>query len=1065
MSKSRDGSTADMKIRVKGRVLKFDLFHSTIFQKLHSMTDSSFRVRIKLLFIFCVFCSCLWSVTAVAEVARVAVGEIHIKGETEEVNEQVSGVCELWHALLTERLSEFESIDILEREYLSTILKELELSLTDLSDPNSNIQAQKLIGVDFLVLSELVADKSTYTLSSRLVSVKDGSVEKDFNIKIDVNDIYEQVNIIAAEIKGSAINYFNTSNITHLIAIADFENKSPLSRNDWMETSVPRKLRRALKRLPCVRILEREEVDLLLKEVRLSKGGFIQKAKDTLEKKGNCKRRFLITGSYDEYQPLDQKSRLEFSVNLSDIDLQRHSTFKIDFRISKFDKVLSDIENSLVEQIFDPDSKTKVLTTNRLKNSQNEYEAKVNFDKALRLMGYNSLKDLQALGHTTGWTIRSYTYFSQTRHPGDRSPIRRANILRAVRYLKTSIMLNNNDPYAKELLAVLLVDGQISDASLALELTQEIAARYRGSGHETGALHFLLRLLGPVKGRPYFDFLLEKYPRSYAAQTAISSVTRSLADRKDIPLPEKMEKAKELMQKALQWHSRSHFVEAQMQTWFKLVRNSGKDNDFGEDLVNEVIRDYPRAALTICRSWAYQWDYVKKNAEKTIYWCRRGLALLEGHDGSDVRIDIERDHLSFMLGRNLFEQGQYESAAASLKDCNRSTFNKRARFFRSVCLFKLGRYEEALAGFESLGRFNIDGSAVEWAQKTRERLQTVQKTSYNKGTGTWIQPEIPLPGNYISALALDGEDIWIGTIHSAATLFGEGHNLVMLEQNPQRLQKAKQTGGLVRYNTRTKQTTQFEVGKEISGSWITDVHVQGERVWVGTYGEGLDVYDKETDSWSNLSEKDGLPSNYVRSLDGDEAYLWIGTGRYGKGAAARLHLKTNELHTFLPRDYQPQQPVPTTCVSDIEVTGDRIWCASGKAGVAVYNQQDNRWMSLPNNGSFYSIESVAAFNDRLWFGGREGNRAIYSCNLDGSDWRVISNKDGLPETSIFAIETNGDHLLLGTYGLMVLDNEGSLTTYALRSGHSWKFAATELLGLANQIWIGTRHGVKILKLP
>ncbi|GAH31631.1 unnamed protein product, partial [marine sediment metagenome] len=267
--------------------------------------------------------------------------------------------------------------------------------------------------------------------------------------------------------------------------------------------------------------------------------------------------------------------------------------------------------------------------------------------------------------------------------------------------------------------------------------------------------------------------------------------------------------------------------------------------------------------------------------------------MFEDNKNLNKQFEFENNYLRFMLGRNLFEQKQYESAVAVLKECEHLHFSKRARFFRSVCLFKLGRYEEALAGFESLGRFNIDGSAVEWAQKTRERLQTVQKTSYNKGTGTWIQPEIPLPGNYISALALDGEDIWIGTIHSAATLFGEGHNLVMLERNPQRLQKAKQTGGLVRYNTRTKQTTQFEVGKEISASWITAVHVQNGRVWVGTYGEGLDAYDKETNSWSNLSEKKGLPSNYVQCLDSDDTYLWIGTGRYGKGAVASLHLKTD----------------------------------------------------------------------------------------------------------------------------------------------------------------------------
>ena len=439
--------------------------------------------------------------------------------------------------------------------------------------------------------------------------------------------------------------------------------------------------------------------------------------------------------------------------------------------------------------------------------------------------------------------------------------------------------------------------------------------------------------------------------------------------------------------------------------------------------------------------------------------------MFEDNENLNKQFEFENNYLRFMLGRNLFEQKQYESAVAVLKECEHLHFSKRARFFRSVCLFKLGRYEEALAGFESLGRFNIDGSAVEWAQKTRERLQTVQKTSYNKGTGTWIQPEIPLPGNYISALASDGEDIWIGTIHSAATLFGEGHNLVMLERNPQRLQKAKQTGGLVRYNTRTKQTTQFEVGKEISASWITAVHVQNGRVWVGTYGEGLDAYDKETNSWSNISEKKGLPSNYVQCLDSDDTYLWIGTGRYGKGAVASLHLKTDDLHTFLPRDFPPQSPPPTCYVSDIKVAGEHLWCALGRNGVAVYDKQENLWTYLPKNFSFYSIETIAILNDRVWFGAREGNRAIFSCDINGSDWRAISGKDGLPEMSIFAMETYGNRLLLGTYGLMIMDNDGSLATYGLRSGHHWNFAVTELLRLSNQIWIGTRRGIKILKMP
>ena len=51
-----------------------------------------------------------------------------------------------------------------------------------------------------------------------------------------------------------------------------------------METSVPRRLRRELNVLPHVRILEREEVDLLLQEVRLSEGGFVREGEGLVDR-------------------------------------------------------------------------------------------------------------------------------------------------------------------------------------------------------------------------------------------------------------------------------------------------------------------------------------------------------------------------------------------------------------------------------------------------------------------------------------------------------------------------------------------------------------------------------------------------------------------------------------------------------------------------------------------------------------------------------------------------------------------------------------------------------------
>jgi len=1136
----------------------------------------------------------------VAEVARVAVGEIHIKAETEEVDEQVSAMCELWHALLTERLSEFESIDILEREYLSTILKELELSLTDLSDPNSNIQAQKLIGVDFLVLSELVADKSTYTLSSRLVSVKDGSVEKDFNIKIDVNDIYEQVNIIAAEIKRSAINYFDTSNITHLIAIADFENKSSLSRNDWMETSVPRKLRRALKRLPCVRILEREEVDLLLKEVRLSKGGFVQKAKDTLEKNANCKRRFLITGSYDEYQPLDQKSRLEFSINIREIDLQKDAAFKTDFEISEFDTRLKHINDLIAEQIFkasakikgqdanrfeeenrkdseaesdldkalqylDEDGKEALLyiyedsqnrpiakaylnkvlhrildpNSNSFQEGQNEYESKVCLNKAFRLMGVSNVFDLKydmpmlragadpnrirRLRRMRGmlklsalmapeaqramWNIRSENYFSPSRSNRERGPARHANISRVVRYLKTAIMLDDNNLDAKELLCVLLVDRQISDSTLAKELAQEVAARYPNSNHQKGALLFLIELLkdDTIQKKQYLDLFVDNYPGHYMAQKVINN---------RLSLTERVEKMRKEFQKrftplrlslspseanALRYKTDRYFVEWEMREFFRRTQYSIEYADFGEEVIEKMVQDFPQAATLICTWWAYLWNappwnhektIYKNNTEKTIYWCGRGLALFERKEELHKKFQSEYHAMKSLLGQNLFKQEEYELALDALKEFVniKPPYGdaEKVEYLRYVCMYKLGRYEEALAGFEQLGQDKANNSE-KWANECRRMLSIAEKispTPQNWKEGTWIRPKIPLSRKgWISTLTLDGDDIWIGTKPKEARPDWEGL-MVRIEQNPRELQRAKQAGFLIRYNTRTKKTTKFEVGKEISCPWITCVHAQNKYVWVGTYGGGLDIYDKDTNTWSNISENDGLPSNYIQCFAGDDSYLWIGTGRFGKGAVAKLDLKTKNLHTFLPRDYPNQPPPPTCHINGMKTAGNFLWCALYRNGVAMYDKEKNLWAHIST-----VIRHIAVFEDKVWFSSSSFNtydcpeeralfsskspakfrlerRSVFSCEINGDNWQRVSIKDGLSEAEIYAMDSD---LLLGTYILKNLYLSGSVGynyAYKLPCGLWVDSEVTKVLPLsANEIWIGTSHGVKILKMP
>jgi len=51
-----------------------------------------------------------------------------------------------------------------------------------------------------------------------------------------------------------------------------------------------------------------------------------------------------------------------------------------------------------------------------------------------------------------------------------------------------------------------------------------------------------------------------------------------------------------------------------------------------------------------------------------------------------------------------------------------------------------------------------------------------------------------------------------------------------------------------------------------------------ENIWVGTWGGGLSLFNVESETFTNYTTRDGLPSNFVLALEFDKnGVLWIGT--------------------------------------------------------------------------------------------------------------------------------------------------------------------------------------------
>jgi ligand-binding sensor domain-containing protein len=67
----------------------------------------------------------------------------------------------------------------------------------------------------------------------------------------------------------------------------------------------------------------------------------------------------------------------------------------------------------------------------------------------------------------------------------------------------------------------------------------------------------------------------------------------------------------------------------------------------------------------------------------------------------------------------------------------------------------------------------------------------------------------------------------------------------------------------------------------LSSNWVQSIYEdQSEQLWIGTFGGGLNKYDRQTGKFSHYAEKEGLPNEVVYGILGDEqGSLWLSTNK------------------------------------------------------------------------------------------------------------------------------------------------------------------------------------------
>ncbi|WP_262711553.1 hybrid sensor histidine kinase/response regulator [Dyadobacter luticola] len=176
---------------------------------------------------------------------------------------------------------------------------------------------------------------------------------------------------------------------------------------------------------------------------------------------------------------------------------------------------------------------------------------------------------------------------------------------------------------------------------------------------------------------------------------------------------------------------------------------------------------------------------------------------------------------------------------------------------------------------------------------------------------------------------------------------------------------------LLRKYLRVDEHRQFKTPANIS----TVAEDANGSLWVGTE-TGLYNFDPQTNKYKGYfknNEENGLKSNWIKALYKDKkGNIWIGT--YGGGLS--MHIKgTDSFRTFMHDSENPASISHNDILTITENRDGRLWIGTENGGISIYNQSTDQFSTIRHiedntnsigDNSIYSIYRDKT--DNLWIG-------------------------------------------------------------------------------------------------
>ncbi len=474
----------------------------------------------------------------------------------------------------------------------------------------------------------------------------------------------------------------------------------------------------------------------------------------------------------------------------------------------------------------------------------------------------------------------------------------------------------------------------------------------------------------------------------------------------------------------------------------------------GESTVPETEEQFLQRQLVSARKAFQEGSYevsrqilmaVTDPANPEIRFLQAQIALAQGDtslavfylkqvlEGGSRPLEAEQTVEAYRLLAELsYESGDLERAYHSyLQTVNLSGGDAAAEVWlrlAEIALFSRGDAESARI-------FLLNYRACSTEQPPQNRL--LDRLSKRLSWGGLSPEQVGLNDANISALEVDGDDLWIGTWN----------------------------GGISRYSIGQRSATVFETGSQsLIPRTVRSIEITPARVWIGTY-QGLYQYTKSSSRWQKigfLNEKvealcavEGtlyvgtlgrglwrsrgeewekiawgvLPGEFVNCLEAQDDHLLIGTLNLG---LIVMSLETGRIFSF---DSINPNLRARNVITLLPENSETLW-------IGTYGEGLYRWERGGNRLEHFSRASGEITDDWVLCGARADSGLYFGTFGGGVSrflpeqglWERIGLGEGLSALDISSITYAAPHLFFGTLGSgvsvlnesLVLDGSGGI---------------------------------------